>query len=416
MPRFAEAATPGNDPRLLVVVLRGGMDGINTVVPFGDPHYVSMRGDIAIPRPPARSSSTASSGCTRPCRTSAGCYKAGEAAVVHATCVPLRNRSHFDAQDNLENGLPGLASNATGWLNRLLTALPAGAPISSNGAIQIGDAPLILRGPAPVLGWSPTWFTHVANPTLYLIRTLYRERDPELLSVLDLGLQGRPARRGERRRRRRSSAALRKGFRGAGAAARPPRTGRASRCSRSAAGTRMPTRAAPPGDWPDVLGELDTGIEDFKTAVGLGLGPDGHAAWSRSSGAPCASTATTGTDHGVGTVALLAGGAVNGKRVLRRLAGPRAGEALRGQRSAPDDGPPLGLQGRAAAIISACPPALLNSTIFPASATIPTMIDLVKTGTAAMSAERTLASYASLRAETAIARYRRGERVSRAGM
>ena len=49
MPRFAEAADAANDPRLLVVVLRGGMDGISTVVPFGDPHYVSMRGGIAIP-------------------------------------------------------------------------------------------------------------------------------------------------------------------------------------------------------------------------------------------------------------------------------------------------------------------------------------------------------------------------------
>ncbi len=49
-------------------------------------------------------------------------YKARDAAIVHATCVPLRNRSHFDCQDNLENGLPGVGvANATGWLNRLLT-------------------------------------------------------------------------------------------------------------------------------------------------------------------------------------------------------------------------------------------------------------------------------------------------------
>ena len=63
MPRFAEAAA-GDDPRLLVVVLRGGMDGVIDCVPFGDQHYVSMRGDIAIPQR-ARSSSTASSACIR---------------------------------------------------------------------------------------------------------------------------------------------------------------------------------------------------------------------------------------------------------------------------------------------------------------------------------------------------------------
>src|SRR5262245_35632229 len=49
MPKYAEAATAANDPRLLVVILRGGMDGISVVVPFGDPAYVNMRGDIHIP-------------------------------------------------------------------------------------------------------------------------------------------------------------------------------------------------------------------------------------------------------------------------------------------------------------------------------------------------------------------------------
>jgi uncharacterized protein (DUF1501 family) len=187
MPRSAEAAT-GYDPRLLVVVLRGGMDGVNVVVPFGDPAYHSMRGKIAIPT--ASTIKLNSFFGLHPALKNFGAYyKAGDAAVVHATCVPLRTRSHFDCQDNLENGLPGIAVNPTGWLNRLLTALPAGAPIKSKGAIQIGEAPLILRGPAPVLGWSPTWFQHVPDQTLYMLRTLYRENDPGLLSILDRGIK-----------------------------------------------------------------------------------------------------------------------------------------------------------------------------------------------------------------------------------
>ena len=212
--------------------------------------------------------------------------------MVHATCVPLRNRSHFDAQDNLENGLPGLAANATGWLNRLLTALPAGAPIKSKGAIQIGDAPLILRGPAPVLGWSPTWFTHVKDPTLYLVRTLYRENDPKLLSVLDQGLRAdRLAERGDADDGNISS--LRKGFRGAGAAGR---RGRRS-AHRGALGRRLGHALRPgrrrPAQLADVLGELDSGIAGFQDDDRLGLEPDRHGAWSPSSAAPCASTATT---------------------------------------------------------------------------------------------------------------------------
>lgn len=187
MPRFAEAAT--SDARLLVVVLRGGMDGVNVCVPIGDLAYPSMRGSIAIDA--AETIHLDGFFGLHPAMTKFGAmYGAGEASIVHATCVPLRNRSHFDAQDNLENGLPSNnVANPTGWLNRLLSALPAGTPIKSAGAIQIGEAPLILRGPAPVLGWSPTWFDSVEDPMLSSIQSLFSARDPQMADMLDLGLK-----------------------------------------------------------------------------------------------------------------------------------------------------------------------------------------------------------------------------------
>ena len=265
--------------------------------------------------------------------------------MVHATCVPLRNRSHFDAQDNLENGLPGLTANATGWLNRLLTALPAGAPIKSKGAIQIGDAPLILRGPAPVLGWSPTWFTHVKDPTLYLVRTLYRESDPQLLSVLDQGLRAdRLAERGDADDGNISR--LRKGFRGAGrlvAAADGPRI---AVLSVGGFDTHSDQGAAA-GALADVLGELDRGIADFKTMAG--------SAWSQTVmvlvtefGRTVRVNGDDGTDHGVGTVALLAGGAVNGGKVFGDWPGLAPREALREERPQADHRHALDLQGYSA--------------------------------------------------------------------
>src|SRR5262249_49981965 len=116
-------------------------------------------------------------------------FNAKEAAFVHACCVPLRTRSHFDCQDNLENGLDGTVADPTGWLNRLLSALPAGNPVKLAGAIQIGEAPLILRGPAPVLGWSPTWFDKVDGNLLKSVRSLYKIRDPELSDNLERGLE-----------------------------------------------------------------------------------------------------------------------------------------------------------------------------------------------------------------------------------
>ena len=408
MPRYAEAAGPEGDPRLLVVVLRGGLDGISTVVPFGDPHYVSMRGDIAIPK---KSTIPLNSffGLHPALANFGNYYKAGQAAVVHATCVPLRNRSHFDAQDNLENGLPGLTANATGWLNRLLTALPAGTPIRSKGAIQIGDAPLILRGPAPVLGWSPTWFTHVKDPTLYLVRSLYRERDPQLLSVLDQGLRAdRLAERGDADDGNISQ--LRKGFRGAGrlvAAADGPRI---AVLSVGGFDTHSDQGAAA-GQLADVLGELDRGIADFKTMAGL--------AWSQTVmvlvtefGRTVRVNGDDGTDHGVGTVALLAGGAVNGGKVFGDW--PGLAPAKLYERS--DLRPTTDMRSIFKGILRdhlGVPMNLLNTSIFPQSAVAPPMPNLVRSG-GASAAAMALSDFdpAPLRAEPPIARYRRGERVS----
>ncbi len=408
MPRYAEAASAGGDPRLLVVVLRGGMDGISTVVPFGDPHYVSMRGDIAIPA--ASTIRLNSFFGLHPALASFGNhYKAGDAAVVHATCTPLRNRSHFDAQDNLENGLPGLASNPTGWLNRLLTALPAGAPIKSKGAIQIGDAPLILRGPALVLGWSPTWFTHVKDPTLYLVRTLYRENDPKLLSVLEQGLRAdRLAERSDVDDGDISS--LRKGFRGA------------ARLVGAADGPRIAVLSV--GGWDThsdqggvtgamagVLGELDRGIQDFRTTIG--------SAWSQTVivmvtefGRTVRANGDDGTDHGVGTVALLAGGAVNGGKVFGDWPGLAPAKLYEGS----DLKPTTDIRSVFKGVLRdhlGVPSTLLNSTIFPASQSAPPMPNLVKSS-AASAAAMSVTDFAPapLRSEPAIARYRRGARVS----
>jgi uncharacterized protein (DUF1501 family) len=386
------------------------MDGISTVVPFGDPHYVSMRGGIAIPT--ASTIKLNSFFGLHPALKNFGTfYKAGDAAVVHATCTPLRNRSHFDGQDNLENGLPGLASNATGWLNRLLTALPAGAPIKSKGAIQIGDAPLILRGPALVLGWSPTWFTHVEDPTLYLVRTLYRENDPKLLSALDQGLKA--DRLAERNTGNDGDiSTLRKGFRGAArlvGASDGPRIAVLSVGGWDTHSDQGGTTGALAG----VLGELDTGLQDFKTTIG--------SVWSQT-GVLCVTefgrtvrvNGDDGTDHGVGTVALLAGGAVNGGKVFGDWPGLAPAKLYEGS----DLKPTTDIRSIFKGVLRdhlGVPTTLLNSTIFPGSQIAPPMPNLVASGAAAATAAETMAGYspAPLREEPPIARYRRGVRVTR---
>jgi len=408
MPKFAEAAG-ADDPRLLIVVLRGGMDGINVVVPHGDRHYVSMRGSIAIPK--ASTIKLDSFFGLHPAMKKFGQFYAdGDAAAVHATCTPLRIRSHFDGQDNLENGMPGgIVPNTTGWLNRLLTALPAGAPIKSRGAIQIGDAPLILRGPAPVLGWSPTWFSSVEDPTLYMIRTLYRQRDNEMLDVLERGLKAdRLANRVSEDDGNISS--VRQGFRGAG------------RLIAAADGPRIAVLSV--GNWDthadqggaegflaDVLADLDAGIGDLKTA----LGP----AWKQTVmvlatefGRTVRVNGDNGTDHGVGTVALLAGGAVNGGKVFGDWPGIGANQLYENS----DLKATTDLRSVFKGVLRdhiGVPATLLNKTIFPESGSIAPFQNLVRGATQTSMPAATL-SPAAKRSEPAIARYRRKQKASQA--
>jgi uncharacterized protein (DUF1501 family) len=412
IPRWAEAAAGSADPRLLIVVLRGGMDGISTVVPLGDTHYVSMRGDIAIPA--ASTIRLDSFFGLHPALANFGSYySAGEAAVVHAACVPLRNRSHFDAQDNLENGLPGLTANATGWLNRLLTALPSGAPIVSQGAIQIGDAPLILRGPAPILGWSPTWFEHVVDPTLYMLRTLYRERDKGLLSRLELGLKA------DRLAESVGGddddlSTLRRGFLGAGRLIAAPDGPRIAVLSVGGWDTHA-DQGAVDGGLARTFGELDTALADFKGAVG--------PAWSQTVvvmvtefGRTVRVNGDSGTDHGVGTVVLLAGGAVNGGKVFADWPGLAPSQLYEDS----DLVPTTDLRSVFKGVLQdhiGVPSALLSGSIFPDSSSAPPMANLVK-GSGG-SKTKSIAGNSKplsvrIRPEQAIARYRKGLRVSTA--
>lgn len=399
MPRYAEAATGG--ARLLVVILRGGMDGINVVVPIGDRHYVSMRGNIAIP---ANATIRISSlyGLHPSLKNFAAMYRAREAAVVHATCVPLRNRSHFDTQDNLESGLPGMSNaTSTGWLNRVLAALPAGAPVKVRGAIEIGDAPLILRGPAPVLAWSPTWFSPVEDPTLWMIRTLYRENDPPMLDVLDRGLRAhRLASRVDRDDG--NISALRKSFRGAGrllAANDGPRI-----AVLSVGG--WDTHADQSGQLTGLLAGLDDALLDFKVALGRAWAST-FAVMVTEFGRTVRVNGNSGTDHGVGTVALLAGGAVNGRRVFGDWPGLAPNQLFENSdlRATTD------LRSVFKGILRdhiGVAPSLLESAVFPDSRRAVPMAGLVDRSAPdiADSAGETLASIAA-KAELPIAKYRR---------
>src|SRR5258708_23521209 len=114
-------------------------------------------------------------------------YTSGAAAIVHAAATPYRERSHFDGQDVLESGLPKPGAADSGWLNRALASLqPAGRAGSSRDAFAIGPiAPLVVRGPAPVLSWTPRRLPPASGDTVMRLIELYRHTDPVLARALE---------------------------------------------------------------------------------------------------------------------------------------------------------------------------------------------------------------------------------------
>src|SRR4249919_4096752 len=133
VPRLARAE--GRDPRLLVIVLRGALDGLGAVAPVGDPDWIGLRGDRALvldgktPALPLDSFFALNPAMPNLYRL----YKLGEASIVHATATSYRERSHFDGQDVLESGIARPGSSATGWLNRALAELTSEGRVDPRG-------------------------------------------------------------------------------------------------------------------------------------------------------------------------------------------------------------------------------------------------------------------------------------------
>ena len=152
--RTVEAPSP---KRLIVVFLRGAVDGLNVVVPYGDPDYYAARPGISIPRPSSRNGVLpldAYFGMHPALRALLPLWEHQQLAFVHACGSPDPTRSHFDAQDYMESGTPGAKTTADGWMNRLLGQLPG--PHGPTDALSFTPTlPRILRGTMPVTNELP---------------------------------------------------------------------------------------------------------------------------------------------------------------------------------------------------------------------------------------------------------------------
>jgi uncharacterized protein (DUF1501 family) len=317
LPRLVLADHPG-DSRLVVVILRGALDGLAAVPAYGEPRYAALRGELALAAPGSTSAALKLDGlfALHPSLANLhALYAAGELAVLHAVATPYRDRSHFDGQMVLENGGTAAGAFRDGWLNRALAVLRPSMAVA-----LAENVPLVLRGPESVTSWSPSRLPDAADDTLERVAELYANdallssRLHDALAMRDMAgdvTTGAAGARGG-------------GFRGD--AQIGPLVAAAARFLRAYDGPRIAVLEA--GGWDT---HANQGAEQGQLALRLGgldgavaaLKRDLGAVWSNTAllivtefGRTVAANGTRGTDHGTGGCAFLAGGAVKGGRVL----------------------------------------------------------------------------------------------------
>ena len=317
LPKFARAAD-GRDPRLIVVILRGALDGLATVAPVGDPDYAALHGSIALASDgPHAATMLNSFFALHPSMPEfARMYRDKQAAVIHAVATPYRDRSHFDGQDVLESGFAGPGRVQSGWLNRALEGLPKGEHVTSGLAIG-ATTPLVLRGSAPTVGWAPVTLPPAADDTAARLLDLYQHRDPALASALSQGLQLEKTALGDDMKARgggNNVAAMRLVARGATKVMAADDGPRIAALAFDGWDTHA-NEGGPVGRLAQLLSGLDGALGEFQS----GLGERWHdtvVVVATEFGRTARINGTEGTDHGTGTIALLAGGAVKGGRVI----------------------------------------------------------------------------------------------------
>jgi len=331
VPRIARAE--GRDPPLLTIVLRGALDGLAAVAPVGDPDWIKLRGDNAL-RLDGKTPALPLDGffALNPAMPNVHrLYQAGQATIVHAVATPYRDRSHFDGQDVLESGLPKPGAVDSGWLNRALAGLEPSDPVNPRGrqAFAVGPVtPLVVRGPASVLSWTPPRQQPVNEETTMRLLELYRHTDPTLARVLEdrLGLAA-IARAGGISNEPNNNAPVIQGTgieqvrayfaEAAGAAAKflaSPEGPRIGALALDGWDTHV-NEGAVSGRLASLLGALDGAIAAIKTNMGEAWG-ETVVALVTEFGRTAHVNGNEGTDHGTATVALLAGGVLKGGRVI----------------------------------------------------------------------------------------------------
>jgi uncharacterized protein (DUF1501 family) len=299
---------------LLLVILRGALDGLASVIPYHDSRLGSWR-EVLVPPAPGQAGGALSLGsdgfALHPSLNFMhNAWREKDLAIVHAVSSPYRERSHFDGQDVLESGVGEVFGSDSGWLNRALLKTPGEYEAAAVGAAL----PLVLRGDAHAVSWAPSSLPEPSSDTVERLMQLY-ENDEPLQSALadalalsaaagDMGTDARGLARG------RSFVPLIQ----AGA----------NLLASDAAGVvvlSLPgwdthsNQGAEAGALAQSLGQLDEGLAAVKKTLA--------ERWNQTAvvvmtefGRTVRVNGSRGTDHGTGGAAFLLGGAVAGGKIV----------------------------------------------------------------------------------------------------
>lgn len=324
--KLAFAAAP-TERRFVFIMLRGAMDGLTAVPPLFDPAYAGARGKLAMGGAEAACLPLDGQFSLHPALANLHkLYAARQALVIHAVASPYRERSHFDAQDVLENGMSAAHAAQNGWLGRTL------AELHRVKGLAVGqNVPLALRGAVDVTSWSPSVLPEPDNDLLQRLDDLYRND-----AVLAPALHEAQA-----------AGAIADDAMGGGMGGK--RGGKNFAVLAKAAGNFLAAPDGPrlamleSGGWDTHAGQgtvkgrlaanlkqLDDGLGALQAALG--------AAWQHTTvlcatefGRTVAANGTGGTDHGTGGAAFVLGGMVAGGRVIADWPGLAASQLYQGR-------------------------------------------------------------------------------------
>lgn len=331
---FASSADSGRlgDNRLIVIILRGAMDGLDVVQPYGDPELAKARRKLVTGPENGALDLDGFFALHPQLEMLMPLWQAGELGFAHAVSTPYRDkRSHFDGQDLLEAGTAGVpGAEHRGWLNRMLSQVPG---LSAQTAYSVGlDQMAVLAGDAPVSNWSPEIGVSLSPQGKRLLEMvmhddpLFQQASAEAMEILtSLSENPGPTDGGEDLMMMGDDGMM---------MASPPKalrniangtTGRIAEFTANRLRADARIAAFSLGGWDTHGGQqrsISRALMNLGVAI-LRLRQDLGPAWAKTTvlamtefGRTVYENGTGGTDHGTGGLAIFAGGAVRGKQVV----------------------------------------------------------------------------------------------------